>query len=67
MTMTAVASAPHLTREIHRVWLRERRASHIYPFSQGPADAVLSSGYEIAIAPVVPVTRQPVPGWFCTT
>ena len=35
--------------------------------SQVPTDAGLAHGYAIAIEPVVPVTRHPVPGWFCTT
>jgi hypothetical protein len=67
MTMTAVASAPHLTRENTPGLVAGAPCIPHTSLSQGLADAVLSSGYEIAIAPVVPVTRQPVPGWFCTT
>jgi hypothetical protein len=55
------SSSPRLPLPPFAMW-PARRAGH------GPKPGWMGSFcYEIAIEPIVPVTRHPLPGWFCTT
>jgi hypothetical protein len=68
--MTTVASCSQVAVGGHR-WLLMAVRGHLGDTRQQFAGQVVTAGpgfgYEIPIGPVVPVTRQPVSGWCCTT